>query len=217
MGTSETLNTPSGNGNPNSQSDELGASQSHLDNSVIQAKAFSRGYSEGRSELLKKLNVSSLEELSTKLQSFEEHTAKEEAKALAEKEEKEFLAKKVGELERRNRELERHSKTLDSLRDSIKYDRVKAIAASLGVIPEALDMLVNDASQKVKWNDDYSGLIVDGQDSVDKLVESYRESKPFLFAPSVRSGIGSKPGTQSNSKQSVYRGSIRLPQGFKKE
>lgn len=192
QGTGEPTIAPAGQpGQPQSGQDQI-------DRKVIESRAHAHGRSEGTKELLSRLGLTSVEELSAVVSSHREAAQATEARDMAEREEKIALAAKLAGAERKLADAARFERRYAELRGALKADRIKAAVLGAQCLPDAADDAARALAEHVKWSEgDEEQLEVFSLadpskklGSLAELVSELKATKDFFFAGAGRSGSG---------------------------
>lgn len=174
------------------------SSGQEIDRKAIESRAYAHGRSETTKELLSKLGLTSVEELTAVVSSHREAATAAEARDRAEREEKTALATKLAAAERKLSETARFERRYSELRNALKADRVRAAVLEAQCLPDAADDAARALADHVKWaeGDEEQLEVFSLADpskklgSLAELVAELRAKKDFFFAGSGRSGSG---------------------------
>lgn len=169
---------------------------------VERSKGYAHGYKESRAELLRELGLESLDDVKARLGDLAKREEAEEARRLAEQQEREALATELTESRRQLTKLATVTGQLDSLRDKVRLGRIRDAARAAGCRDDAVDLVVVDVQQRIGWDEKFSEVFVLGDDGkptetpIADLLKEHRDQRPFLYQSNARGGSGVTPRGQ---------------------
>jgi len=197
-----TAQTSQGTGEPTiapaGQPGQPQSGQDTFDRKTIESRAHAHGRSEGTKELLSRLGLTSVEELTSVVTSHRQAAEEIEARDRAEREEKAALATKLTSAERKLAEVAKFEKRYSELRSALKGDRIRAAVLEAQCLPDAADDAARALADHVKWaeGEDEQLEVFSLTDpakklaSLAELVAELKAKKDFFFAGAGRSGSG---------------------------
>lgn len=181
---------------------------------ALKGKAGATARSRFANELKEKYAVSSIEELDAIVAS---HRQGEEAAAIAaeaERNEKEELSRQLVDARNQLKLLERRSVELDDLRGRMINERIARAGLEAGVLPNATEEFISFASRYVRWNEDFTDVVVskiadpdEHHESIADFATEAKEHKDFLFPAKRANGTGFVP-ERSQRQQSGQRSHV---------